>query len=256
VTTGAARARVEYFHDPSAPPANSLTPTAFAAVRDDLGRLLLVRRIDSGNWELPGGRVEPGETAAGAAEREVAEEAGVTVKVTHLLGVYTDPGHLMAYPDTGEIRQQFAVCFHATLLDGHPRPDRDETGAAAWVDPEQVVELAIHPGMRERIADALGDPWQPRPDAAPPLRTHGATFPSRAVSDNVAEVAAFVALRRQEIADRLDRLRRRGSTHADVADADADEHAARSRARARAARVVAWHLTALAEANLRQRGVE
>ena len=139
MTTAAARARVEYFHDPSAPAANSLTPTAFAAVRDDLGRLLLVRRIDSGNWELPGGRVELGESAARAAEREVAEETGVTVKVTHLLGVYTDPGHLMAYPDTGEVRQQFAVCFRATPLDGHPRPDRHETRAAVWVDPEQVA---------------------------------------------------------------------------------------------------------------------
>src|SRR5689334_1417221 len=131
-----AMARQEYYHDAAAPPANSLTPTAFAAVRDDLGRLLLVRRIDSGNWELPGGRVELGESAAQAAEREVAEEAGVTVKVTHLLGVYTDPGHLMAYPDTGEVRQQFAVCFHATPLDGQPRADRHETRAAAWVDPE------------------------------------------------------------------------------------------------------------------------
>ena len=48
-----------------------MTPTAFAAVCDDHGRVLLVRRGDSGNWELPGGRVELGETATTAAEREV-----------------------------------------------------------------------------------------------------------------------------------------------------------------------------------------
>jgi 8-oxo-dGTP pyrophosphatase MutT (NUDIX family) len=53
-------ARTEYYHDDTAPPPNSMTPTAFAAVRDDHGRLLLVRRSDSGNWELPGGRVELG----------------------------------------------------------------------------------------------------------------------------------------------------------------------------------------------------
>ena len=56
-------ARIEYFHDPSAPAPNSLAPTAFAAVRDHHGRLLLVRRTDSGNWELPGGRVQLGESA-------------------------------------------------------------------------------------------------------------------------------------------------------------------------------------------------
>jgi len=57
-----------------------MTPTAFAAVRDDQGRVLLVRRRDSGNWELPGGRVELGESATTAAEREVAEESSVTIK--------------------------------------------------------------------------------------------------------------------------------------------------------------------------------
>ena len=100
--------RQEYYHDAEAPPANSMTPTAFAAVRDDQGRVLLVRRRDSGNWELPGGRVELGESVTTAAEREVVEESGVAIKVTRLAGVYTDPGHVMVYPATGEARQQFA----------------------------------------------------------------------------------------------------------------------------------------------------
>src|SRR4051794_15928607 len=91
--------REEYYHDPAAPRANSLAPTAFAAVRDDGGRILLVRRVDTGNWELPGGRVEIGESAVVAAQREVAEESGVRVEVVRLAGVYTDPGHV-----TGSIR--------------------------------------------------------------------------------------------------------------------------------------------------------
>ena len=106
-------ARQEFYHDEAAPPANSLAPTAFAAVCDAAGRLLLVRRMDSGNWELPGGRVEFGEDATTAVEREVAEESGVTISVSRLVGVFTDPRHVMVYPDTGEVRQQFAVCFHA-----------------------------------------------------------------------------------------------------------------------------------------------
>jgi ADP-ribose pyrophosphatase YjhB (NUDIX family) len=56
-----------------------MTPTVFAAVRDDQGRVLLVRRNDSGNWELPGGRVELGETAITAVKREVSEESGVAM---------------------------------------------------------------------------------------------------------------------------------------------------------------------------------
>jgi 8-oxo-dGTP pyrophosphatase MutT (NUDIX family) len=151
-------ARQEYYHDDDAPAPNSMTPTAFAAVRDDHGRLLLVRRRDSGNWELPGGRVELGESATTAAEREVVEESGVTIKVVRLAGVYTDPGHVMVYPSTGEARQQFAVCFHALPVDGRPHPDHNETCDAAWIDPARLDRLPIHPSMRLRIVQALTDP--------------------------------------------------------------------------------------------------
>jgi ADP-ribose pyrophosphatase YjhB (NUDIX family) len=148
-------ARQEYYHDPDAPPANSLSPTAFAAVRDDEGRILLVRRADTGNWELPGGRVELGESAEVAAVREVAEESGVIIRIIDLMGVYSDPGHIMVYPATGEARQQFAVCFHALPVEGGPAPDHDETCEAAWVHPRQVPRIPMHPSMRRRISDAL-----------------------------------------------------------------------------------------------------
>ena len=53
--------------------AHGLLPAAFATVRNPAGQVLMVRRIDDGNWELPGGRVEVGETVAEAVIREVAE---------------------------------------------------------------------------------------------------------------------------------------------------------------------------------------
>jgi 8-oxo-dGTP pyrophosphatase MutT (NUDIX family) len=146
--------RAEYYHDPLAPRANSLTPTAFAAVRDESGRLLMCRRADTLNWELPGGKVDFGESADQAAVREVTEETGVVVRVTGLLGLYTDPGHVMVYP-TGEVRQQFAVCFHAVPLAGDPRPDGDETVDAAWISAGEVPRLPVHPSVRLRVDHAL-----------------------------------------------------------------------------------------------------
>lgn len=56
--------RPPFFHDPEAPAPEGLLPAAYAAVRDGQGRVLLVRRADDGNWELPGGRVDIGESAS------------------------------------------------------------------------------------------------------------------------------------------------------------------------------------------------
>ncbi len=95
--------RVDYYHDPAAPAANTLVPSVTAAVRDDRGRLLLIHKVDNDFWALPGGAVELGESVADAAVREVEEETGVTVELTGLVGIYTDPGHVIAYDD-GEVR--------------------------------------------------------------------------------------------------------------------------------------------------------
>jgi NUDIX domain len=90
--------RREYDHRPDAPAASCAAPCAFAAVRDITGRMLLVRRCDTGDWELPGGHVDPGESASDAAVRETAEESGITVEITGLAGIYTDPCHVIADP--------------------------------------------------------------------------------------------------------------------------------------------------------------
>ena len=148
--------RRQYFHDPAAPAAVSLLAMAFAVVRDLDARVLLVRRADDGNWELPGGRVEVGESASEAAVREVAEESAVLVTVTGVSGVYSDPYHVIAYPGGG-IHQQLAVCFHAWHSAGTPNPDGRETVAAAWFAPADALQLTVHPAMRPRLQHGLAD---------------------------------------------------------------------------------------------------
>ncbi len=154
-------ARVDYYHDPAAPPANSLVPSVTAAVRHEDGRLLLIHKVDNDFWALPGGAMDRGESVAAAAVREVEEETGVKVELTGLVGIYTDPGHVMAYDD-GEVRQEFSVCFHARVISGEPRHDSNETKAAKWVAPADVAGLTIHPSMWRRIDDALAGGTEPR----------------------------------------------------------------------------------------------
>ena len=149
----------EYYRDPGAPRAHDLLPAAFAAVRNADGEILVVRRIDDGNWELPGGRIEVGETARQAVIREVAEESGILIELTALSGVYSDPSHVLVDPD-GSIHQQLALCFHAVPAAGgeRPRPDGIETDAASWCDPTALTDLAIHPAMRLRLHNAVTAP--------------------------------------------------------------------------------------------------
>ncbi|WP_209446179.1 methyltransferase, FxLD system [Streptomyces sp. MZ04] len=75
------------------PPAPRAVFGAAAVVTDDQGRVLLGRRLGrTPAWELPAGRIEPGETAAAAAVRELGEETGLSARVgdAHVLAVLHD----------------------------------------------------------------------------------------------------------------------------------------------------------------------
>lgn len=142
-------ARTEYYNDPLAPTPNSLVVAVTAFVLDDQGRVLLIRRTDNGLWAIPGGAQNFGEYIAEAAVREAAEESGITIEVTGIVGVYSNPNHVMAYAD-GEVRQQFSICFRGRYLDGKPTPS-SETSEVRWVAREDLDVLPIHPSMRLRI---------------------------------------------------------------------------------------------------------
>ena len=149
----------EYFHHPHPPPVQDLVVVAYAVVRDRHGLVLLVRRSDDGNWELPGGRVEVGETTSVAVRREVCEESAVSIQLTGVSGIYSDPTHIVVYAVEGA-RQQVAVCVHAEPdpPDQVPGPDNDETVDAAWFAPAATNGLAMHPDVRRRLRHALDEP--------------------------------------------------------------------------------------------------
>lgn len=162
ITAPGRMVRKAYFDDPAAPPPTVVAPFVFVAVRSPSGRVLLVRRRDSGVWELPGGRVDIGESVQAAGVRETAEEAGLLVRITGLVGLYTRPGQIVRGAD-GVVRQQFAVVLRGEQAGpSDPRPDGVETDAAAWVALDALVDLAIEPATRIRIDDAVCDDPGPR----------------------------------------------------------------------------------------------
>jgi ADP-ribose pyrophosphatase YjhB (NUDIX family) len=152
--------RVDYFNDPRAPKANSVVPSVTAIVTNDSGQILLVHKTDNNLWALPGGGMDIGESIADAVVREVREETGLDVEVTGIVGIYTNPRHVMAYDD-GEVRQQFSICFTTRLLGGELTTS-SETSEVEFVDVARVDQLDIHPSMRLRIAhylDRLAAPY-------------------------------------------------------------------------------------------------
>ncbi|GAA3617268.1 NUDIX domain-containing protein [Nonomuraea rosea] len=145
--------RVEYWNDPDAPKANSLVPACGTVTVDDAGRILMQRRRDTGQWALPMGKMEIGETPAQCAVRETEEETGVRVEPVGILGIYSDPGHIVAYTD-GEIRQEYEVMLIARPVGGRPEAN-DEASDVRWVEPGELHTLDIHPTQWRLLNDYL-----------------------------------------------------------------------------------------------------
>ena len=101
-------------------------PAASAIVTNGRGEALMQRRVDNNFWALPGGTMDFGETIVQTAEREVREETGIDVRVDGIVGTFSDPRHIIEYGD-GEVRQQFNICFHATLVGGELRSSSEST---------------------------------------------------------------------------------------------------------------------------------
>ncbi len=149
--------RTEYLNDPAAPAPNSLVPACGILVIDDGGRVLLQRRRDTGQWAIPMGKQELGETPSQCAIRETEEETGIQAQLTGILGVYSDPGHIVAYTD-GEIRQEWELILLGRPVSGTPTVN-DEASDVRWVVPDDLKDLDIHPTQWRQLRDWLDRTW-------------------------------------------------------------------------------------------------
>ena len=146
--------RRDFYNDPNAPVAQRIVPAVTAFVVNESGEVLLERRSDNGRWGMPGGVQEIGESITQTVVREVREETGVDIEVTGLVGIYTDPCHVIAISD-GEVRQEFSLCFRARPISGGVVASR-ESLEVRWIPREELPTLNTSASTRRRINDALG----------------------------------------------------------------------------------------------------
>jgi len=120
-------------------------------VRDVEARILLLGWSDNGLWTIPTGAIKFGETAARAAARECEEEAGLVVHITRLVGVFTDPRHVIMYRK--EVRQPVNICFRGHVVG--ELTTTEEALEAGWVNPHELDHYDIHPAIMLRIRHGL-----------------------------------------------------------------------------------------------------
>ncbi len=125
-------------------------PAAF--IPDEAGRkILLVRRQDNGQWALPGGHLDAGESIAEACRREVCEEIGLEVEIEKILGIYSSPNRVVER-DGGAREQPVNVALRVRRTGGEIRPG-SESSDWGYFDAAEIATMDLIEDQREIVDD-------------------------------------------------------------------------------------------------------
>ena len=130
-------------------------PSVSIALRDPEGRVLLARHAEGDVWLLPGGAIEPAETPADAAVREMFEETGLLVRLTSLIGVFGGPEFIVRYRN-GHRTSYVMSLFEAEASSGRPRPDARELLELRFVTESEARHLPTSSWVEEVLPAVFG----------------------------------------------------------------------------------------------------
>jgi len=144
-------------------------PTVSVLTFDERERVLLVRHVEGNDWTTPGGMIEPYETPSNAAVREMWEETGLYVELTHVIGVFGGELCSSTYSNGDKIAWVSTV-FGARCVSGTLKPDGEETIDAKYFDRaatkgircKRHVSLFLDAGYSRNHAAYFQQPtWRP-----------------------------------------------------------------------------------------------
>ena len=129
----------------------TVLPSVSVAVRDDAGRVLLIRHADGDRWLLPGGCVEPEEPPEEAAAREVLEETGVRVGPLRLVAGLGGPDFTVRY-ENGDETSYVTMLYDGPAVGGTARADDVESLEVRWCTLAEAAALVTTAATRRKLA--------------------------------------------------------------------------------------------------------
>ena len=122
-------------HDPV------ILPGTLAVIEDEQGRILMVRRADTGQWDFPAGFADLGESTTANIIREVREETGLDVEPTGIIGLYSAPRWFYGTHINGDVTQGVGVGFACRVTGGalDAQGHDDESTAVAYLSLAQIM---------------------------------------------------------------------------------------------------------------------
>ena len=150
-----------YYRDPGAPTPNVPRRIGVTALIERDGGFLVERRADDPDrWAFVSGTLEEDEHILDALHREVREETGFAINNAELLGVFSDPTRIVAYPD-GNVCRVVSIAFRVTP-NGRSEPvPSDESAGMRFVPRDELVRLAFWPAHAPILAALLRQPGAP-----------------------------------------------------------------------------------------------
>ncbi len=124
-----------------------LTPAAGCAIFDNQDRLLMIRLSENGRWGIPGGAVDPGESPARAAVREVYEETGLIVELLRVLGVFGGEDMVLEYTNGDRVAYVSSI-FEARHVAGKLRAVDGEADVFQYYPRKDALQLDLVPTAR------------------------------------------------------------------------------------------------------------
>jgi 8-oxo-dGTP pyrophosphatase MutT (NUDIX family) len=142
-----------------------LLPSASILIFNEEGKLLVGLQGDRNVWVIPGGAVDPGESAVDAAIREAYEETGLHIEITGIFGVFGGPDFKVTYPN-GDSADYIMTTFNARAVGGNLHALDGEFADLRFVTKDELMQLELAHWARLVLPHAFDenpDRWWLRP---------------------------------------------------------------------------------------------